>query len=95
MKADDEDLYAHLVSVTQKNLSFDPREFLVNFIHTEKEKAQLVERELRGGGLDTLASDARELLSHPIIFIRKWLAEVHLCCYIVVREGPLNNYNYD
>ena len=76
LQREDEELYNHLTSETLKNLSSNPREFLVNFIHTEKEKAMLAERQAVGSSFESLPSDAKELLSHPVMFIRKWIAEV-------------------
>ena len=76
LQREDEELYNHLTSETLKNLSSNPREFLVNFIHTEKEKAMLAERQAVGSSSESLPSDAKELLSHPVMFIRKWIAEV-------------------
>ena len=76
LQREDEELYNHLTCETLKNLSSNPREFLVNFIHTEKEKAMLAERQAVGSSSESLPSDAKELLSHPVMFIRKWIAEV-------------------
>ncbi|RMX47241.1 hypothetical protein pdam_00012926, partial [Pocillopora damicornis] len=75
LQHEDEELYNHLTRETLKNLSSNPREFLVNFIHTEKEKAMLAERQAVGTSSESLPSDAKELLSHPVMFIRKWIAE--------------------
>ena len=76
LQEEDQKLCAHLISETRKNISSDPREFLLNFIHTEKEKAILAEREALGDSLESLPSDAKELLFHPAMFIRKWIGEV-------------------
>lgn len=73
---EDEELYNHLLSETRKNISSDPQEFLVNFIHTEKEKAMLAEKQASGSTFESLPSDAKELLFHPTMFIRKWIGEV-------------------
>ena len=76
LQEEDQELCTHLISETRKNISSDPREFLLNFIHTEKEKAILAEREALGNSLESLPSDAKELLFHPAMFIRKWIGEV-------------------
>ena len=73
---EDDELYNHLVSETKKNVSSDPQEFLVNFIHTEKEKAMLAEKQALGSTFESLPTDAKELLFHPTMFIRKWIGEV-------------------
>lgn len=73
---EDEELYSHLVNETKNNLSFDPQEFLVNFIQTEKEKAALGEKQASGSALESLPSDAKQLIFHPTMFIRKWIGEV-------------------
>lgn len=83
LQHEDEELYNHLTSETLKNLSSNPREFLVNFIHTEKEKAMLAERQAVGRSFESLPSDAKELLSHPVMFIRKWIAEVCKECLVL------------
>lgn len=72
---EDEELYSHLVNETKNNISSDPQEFLVNFIHTEKEKAMLAEKQALGSSFESLPSDAKELLFHPAMFIRKWIGE--------------------
>lgn len=72
---EDEELHSHLIGETKKNVSFDPQEFLVNFIHTEKEKAMLAEKQAVGSSTDSLPSDSKELLFHPTMFIRKWIGE--------------------
>ena len=76
LQEEDQELCSHLISETRKNTTSDPREFLLNFIHTEKEKAILAEREALGNSLESLPSDAKELLFHPAMFIRKWIGEV-------------------
>ena len=83
LQHEDEELYNHLTRETLKNLSSNPREFLVNFIHTEKEKAMLAERKAVGRSFESLPSDAKELLSHPVMFIRKWIAEVCKECLVL------------
>lgn len=73
---EDEQLFNHLISESRKNISPNPQEFLVNFIHTEKEQAMLAERQASGSSFKSLPSDAKELLFHPVMFIRKWIGEV-------------------
>ncbi|XP_073258638.1 uncharacterized protein [Porites lutea] len=72
---EDEQLFNHLISESRKNISPNPQEFLVNFIHTEKEQAMLAERQASGSSFKSLPSDAKELLFHPVMFIRKWIGE--------------------
>ncbi|XP_015769135.1 PREDICTED: uncharacterized protein LOC107347559 isoform X2 [Acropora digitifera] len=72
---EDKELYNHLIHETKKNVSLDPHEFLVNFIHTEKEKAMLADKQTEGSSFESLPLDATELLFHPTMFVRKWLAE--------------------
>ena len=76
LQEEDEELCTYLIRETRKNITSDPREFLLNFIHTEKEKAMLAEREELGNSFESLPSDAKELLFHPAMFIRKWIGEV-------------------
>lgn len=83
LQHEDKELCNHLISETRKNISSDPREFLVNFIHTEKEKAMLAERQALGGSFESLPADAKELLFHPAMFIRKWIGEVCTCTHVV------------
>ena len=73
---EDEQLFNHLINESKKNISSNPQEFLVNFIHTEKEQAMLAERQASGSSFKSLPSDAKELLLHPVMFIRKWIGEV-------------------
>lgn len=76
LQEEDKELCTHLINETRKNITSDPREFLLNFIHTEKEKAMLAEREALGNSFESLPSDAKELLFHPAMFMRKWIGEV-------------------
>ena len=75
LRNEDEELYNHLVSNLQKDVSLDAQGFLVNFINTEKERALLKEKNDEER-FESLPSDAKQLLCHPIIFIRKWIVEV-------------------
>jgi len=79
---EDEELHDHLISETKKNISSDPQEFLVNFIYTEKEKAMLAEKQAHGSSFESLPSDAKELLFHPTMFIKKWMGEVGVYCSV-------------
>ena len=81
LQEEDQELCTYLISETRKNITSDPREFLLNFIHTEKEKAMLAEREAIGNSFESMPSDAKELLFHPAMFIRKWIGEV---CSVLV-----------
>ena len=88
LQQDDPVLFKHMVEAMQNNVAFDPREFLVNFIHHEKERAMAMAKNLQANSQsdrqesnnddddDAMQSDARSLLSHPIIFMRKWIGEV-------------------
>ena len=87
LQEEDEELCTYLIRETRKNISSDPREFLLNFIHTEKEKAMLAEREALGNSFESLPSDAKELLFHPAMFIRKWIGEV--CSEISICKDKL------
>ena len=74
---EDGQLLAHLVQATKEKGPSDPKEFLLNFIHSEKEQAQSLERSLSRAGFETLPKDAKDLLCHPIMFLRKWIGEVN------------------
>ena len=87
LQEEDEELCTYLIRETRKNISSDPREFLLKFIHTEKEKAMLAEREALGNSFESLPSDAKELLFHPAMFIRKWIGEV--CSEINICKNKL------
>lgn len=91
---EDKELFNHLIHETKKNVSLDPNEFLVNFIHTEKEKAMLAEKQTEGSSFESLPLDATELLFHPTLFVRKWLAEVSHECVLarsVIIAAPGHN----
>lgn len=80
IQQEDKELHNHLIHETKKNVSLDPHEFLVNYIHTEKEKATLAEKQMEGSSFESLPSDSTELLLNPTMFVRKWLGEVsHEC----------------
>ena len=70
LKTNDLILYDHLVNAMHTNAAYESKEFLVNVIHQEKEEAE----KLTGSPRQT--TDALELLSNPVIFMRKWIGEV-------------------
>lgn len=82
LEKNDPVLFEHIKKAMQRNVAFDPREFLVNFIHQEKEKATMTIGSQEKSVLVTnsepsgIDDDSRSLLSHPIIFMRKWIGEV-------------------
>lgn len=82
LQQEDPKLFDHLIVSMKRNNAFDPREFLVNFMHKERKKAQKLEQSLSQDHIysaddDENLADAKSLLSHPIIFIRKWVGEVN------------------
>ncbi|XP_032236502.2 uncharacterized protein LOC116617677 [Nematostella vectensis] len=72
LQSDDPELHQHLCITMQTNITHEPQEFLVNFVHTEREKAKSIGSQQTK---DNLPSNAKTLLSHPIIFMRKWIGE--------------------
>jgi hypothetical protein len=95
LQQDDPLLFDHLTSRMQRNVIFDPREFLVNFMHKERKRASemeksLEEHQVHSLGDDKMTSDARSLLSHPIIFIRKWVGEVSIATYSFIYQIDLS-----
>ena len=79
LEKNDPVLFEHINKAMQRNVAFDPREFLVNFIHQEKEKATTMgpqDKSIPMRETSGTDNDSRSLLSHPIIFMRKWIGEV-------------------
>ncbi|CAH1233847.1 ANK2 [Branchiostoma lanceolatum] len=70
LKQEDRALHRHLVECSLKNVSFDPKDFLVQLIHKEKEQAQA-----GGKAGQKPVQPSRELLANPLIFVRKWVGE--------------------
>lgn len=66
----------YFISEIRKNILFDLREFLLNFIYIEKEKVILVEREVLGNFFELLFLDVKEFFFYFVMFIRKWIGEV-------------------
>ncbi|XP_078681959.1 uncharacterized protein LOC144916622 isoform X2 [Branchiostoma floridae x Branchiostoma belcheri] len=70
LKQEDRHLHRHLLECSLKNVSFDPKDFLVQLIHKEKEQAQS-----GGKGGQKPVQPSPELLANPLIFVRKWVGE--------------------
>ena len=76
LNQEDRQFFNQLVRVTREEGPSDPKEFLVNYMQSELNQAKAFDMNLRNRILQSLPKDAKDLLSHPIIFLRKWIGEV-------------------
>ncbi|XP_074641943.1 uncharacterized protein LOC141899489 [Tubulanus polymorphus] len=68
----DEELYTHLKIVAQKDIAFNPKEFMVYLLHVEKEQASSSDTERKRKVTEAMNSG---LLADPVVFLRKWIGE--------------------
>ncbi|XP_077995576.1 uncharacterized protein LOC144449044 [Glandiceps talaboti] len=73
LKIQDIYLQDHLEDCALKNVDVDPKQFLVQLIHIEKDKALALGRATPGSEHSIKLS--KELLADPVIFVRKWIGE--------------------
>lgn len=84
LNKEDRQFFTHLVRVTREEGPSEPKEFLLNYIKSELDQAQAFDKNLRNNILETLSKDTKDLMSHPIIFLRKWIGEVQFELYCIV-----------
>ncbi|XP_053311919.1 uncharacterized protein LOC128473690 [Spea bombifrons] len=72
LKTEDIELYTHLQCCLQRNIAFDPKDFLVELIAQEREDALNL---YAGGNKFDNPAFQKELLANPVIFLRKWMGE--------------------
>ncbi|XP_054857860.1 uncharacterized protein LOC129344960 [Eublepharis macularius] len=73
LEREDATFFTHLQSSFRKNITIDPKEFLVNLILQEQDSAQkILASEKRD---QPPLSLAKELLASPVFFLRKWMGE--------------------
>jgi len=86
LQENDPVLHNHLVETMKQNVAFNPREFLVNFMHYEKKNAtgSTMANNSQDVTLDGDNEESKSLLTHPIVFIRKWISEASIELYLIV-----------
>ncbi|XP_018102319.1 uncharacterized protein LOC108708284 isoform X2 [Xenopus laevis] len=73
LKKEDKELFAHLQDSFRRNVTFNPKDFLVELISREREEALKLYAETEE--LYHYSSLPEELLASPVIFLRKWMGE--------------------
>ncbi|KAE8624768.1 hypothetical protein XENTR_v10006040 [Xenopus tropicalis] len=73
LKKEDKELFTHLQDSFRRNVTFNPKDFLVELITREREQALKLYAETEEH--DHLSSLPEELLASPVIFLRKWMGE--------------------
>ncbi|KAK7088191.1 uncharacterized protein [Littorina saxatilis] len=90
LQEDDPELHDHLRHIASINVQGSPKEFLIQMIHQEKEKAE----ELLQNVPETARSmnpSSRQLLADPLIFLRRWIGEG----FVSVLDTPAVMYVWD
>ncbi|XP_063002860.1 uncharacterized protein LOC134412780 [Elgaria multicarinata webbii] len=74
LEREDAEFFAHLQQAFKKNITVDPKDFLVELMLQEKGGAQGI-----GGAFENefqpWLNVTKELLASPVIFLRKWMGE--------------------
>ncbi|XP_030077987.1 uncharacterized protein LOC115482380 [Microcaecilia unicolor] len=73
LEIEDNELFAHLQHSVKKQVTFDPKDFLVEMTSQKRGEAQKVHT--TSDGMDLPHSLGEELTPSPIIFLRKWMGE--------------------
>ncbi|XP_078535948.1 uncharacterized protein LOC144822378 isoform X1 [Lissotriton helveticus] len=73
LESEDTEFFTHLQSSFRNNVTFDPKDFLVELIAREREEAQKMIPS--SDGSQQHQPLGKELLVSPVIFLRKWMGE--------------------
>ncbi|XP_076453203.1 uncharacterized protein LOC143288510 isoform X2 [Babylonia areolata] len=90
LQEDDPEFHDHLKHIATINVQGSPKEFLIQMIHQEREKAE----ELMQTGHSTARSTdsaSWQLLADPLIFLRRWIGEG----FVSVLDTPGVMYVWD
>ncbi|KAL4223925.1 hypothetical protein ACF0H5_017387 [Mactra antiquata] len=85
----DPDFYNHLKTISRINVKVNPKEFLVQLLHEEKAKAELLLQTTPGGVREQEMS--AQLLADPLVFIRRWIGEG----FVSILDAPSVMYVWD
>lgn len=85
----DPDFYNHLKMISRINVKVNPKEFLVQLLHEEKAKAEMLLQTTPGGVREQEIS--AQLLADPLVFIRRWIGEG----FVSVLDAPSVMYIWD
>ncbi|XP_053561373.1 uncharacterized protein LOC128652460 [Bombina bombina] len=73
LEKEDRELFAHLQYSFQRNITFDPKDFLVELISLEREEGLKLYAD--PGEMERSSTFQEKLLASPVIFMRKWMGE--------------------
>ncbi|KAK7475022.1 hypothetical protein BaRGS_00033703 [Batillaria attramentaria] len=90
LQDEDPELHDHLKHIATINVQGHPKEFLVQLIHQEKEKAELLLKSVPNTAR-SMDQSARQLLADPLIFLRRWIGEG----FVSVVDTPAVMYIWD
>ncbi|XP_063810104.1 uncharacterized protein LOC135031779 isoform X2 [Pseudophryne corroboree] len=82
LQTEDAELFTHLQRSFQTNLTFNPKDFLVELIARERKEA--LKLYASSSNLESIANSHEELLASPVIFLRKWMGE----CFVSSLDVP-------
>lgn len=85
----DPDFYNHLKMISHINVKVNPKEFMVQLLHEEKAKAELLLQTTPGGMKEQEMS--AQLLADPLVFIRRWIGEG----FVSILDAPSVMYIWD
>ncbi|XP_053375803.1 uncharacterized protein LOC123533294 isoform X1 [Mercenaria mercenaria] len=89
IRESDPDFYNHLKMISRINVKVNPKEFLVQLLHEEKAKAELLLQTTPGGVREQEMS--AQLLADPLVFIRRWIGEG----FVSILDAPSVMYIWD
>lgn len=94
LQEEDPELHDHLKHIATINVQGSPKEFLVQLIHQEKEKAEALLQSVPNTtrSIEPLHNiQAKQLLADPLIFLRRWVGEG----FVSILDTPAVMYVWD
>ncbi|XP_069827888.1 uncharacterized protein [Dendropsophus ebraccatus] len=73
LQMEDEELFTHLQRIFPRNVTFSPKDFIVELMAREREEAMKLYAS--SSKPPSLSSLHEEQLANPVIFLRKWMGE--------------------
>ncbi|KAL8583033.1 hypothetical protein ACOMHN_051197 [Nucella lapillus] len=91
LQEDDPEFHNHIRHIATINVQGSPKEFLVQMIHQEREKAEELMQTTGHTTARSMDSLSWQLLADPLIFIRRWIGEG----FVSVLDTPGVMYVWD
>ncbi|KAH9512915.1 hypothetical protein Btru_036992 [Bulinus truncatus] len=90
LQSDDPQLYDHLKRIAPINALVNPKEFLLQLLHQEREKAEAL-LQMMSTNTPRAPSSSTQFLADPTIFLRRWIGEG----FVSVLDTPGVMYIWD